>query len=159
MPLHLLVTEKPPVRATNAYDPRLYREAAWLFKRHAISVLPSVASLKALRDAKKSTAPNEYVAFGDPLLLGSDGTDTSALDRQQCPKDVLRLAANKPRGATQLRGISAYFRGNLADVAEVQKLPALPETTDEVCGVARRLGVPDSEIWLGKKPPKATSSS
>ena len=30
-------------------DLAAYRDAPWLLKRHAVSVLPSVASLKALR--------------------------------------------------------------------------------------------------------------
>src|SRR5262249_13836571 len=109
-----------------------YRDAAWLLKRHAISVLPSVASLKALRQlAKTSSAPKSYVAFGNPLLLGPDGSDTGAWDRQQCPKNAPR-AAGAARGATPLPGISVLFRGNLANVAEVQKFTALPETTDEL---------------------------
>jgi CHAT domain-containing protein len=149
LPFHLLVTQKPPVAVPES--PSQYRDAGWLLKRHAISVLPSVASLKALRQfAKTSSAPKSYVAFGNPLLLGPDGSDTGAWDRQQCPKDAPRVAV-ATRTATPLPGISALFRGNLADVAEVQKLTALPETADELCAVARQLGVPESEIWLGKR--------
>jgi hypothetical protein len=33
----------------------------------------------------------------------------------------------------------------------LQKLTALPETTDELCTVARKLGVPESELWLGDR--------
>src|SRR5438128_577526 len=117
-----------------------------------MTVLPSVASLQALRQfAKKSTASKAYVAFGNPLLLGPEGTDTSAWDRQRCPKDAPGSGQRVARAGTRLPGISSLFRGNLADVAEVQKLDALPGTTDELCGVARRLGVPESEIWLGER--------
>src|SRR6202040_3453601 len=55
LPFHLLVTEKARVttgivkNSITAEDMAPYREAAWLTKRHAVSVLPSVASLKALR--------------------------------------------------------------------------------------------------------------
>ena len=48
LPFHLLVTEKPAV-AVPERGLAAYRDAAWLLKRHAITVLPSVASLKALR--------------------------------------------------------------------------------------------------------------
>ena len=34
-----------------------YRNAAWLLKRHAVSVLPSVTSLKALRALAPGNAP------------------------------------------------------------------------------------------------------
>jgi CHAT domain-containing protein len=151
LPFHVLVTQKPTATASKSSSG--YRDAAWLLKRHAISVLPSVASLKALRQfAKKSIAPKPYVAFGNPLLLGPDGADTSAWDRQRCPKEAPRIAQRVAARATaQVPGISSLFRGNLADVAEVQKLTALPETTDELCTVARRLGVPESELWLGDR--------
>ena len=46
LPFHLLVTD-----AASAGDPAsmdAYRNAGWLLKRHAISVLPWVASLKSL---------------------------------------------------------------------------------------------------------------
>src|SRR3569833_1471298 len=48
LPFHLLVTEKSaiPIDADNLAR---YRDAAWLIKRQAVSVLPSVASLSALR--------------------------------------------------------------------------------------------------------------
>jgi hypothetical protein len=47
-----LVTEKPALavpEVSTSQDLAAYREAAWLLKRHAVSVLPSVASLNALR--------------------------------------------------------------------------------------------------------------
>ena len=47
LPFHLLVTEKPAAAIPEKLDG--YRDAAWLLKRHAVSVLPSVASLKSLR--------------------------------------------------------------------------------------------------------------
>ena len=47
LPFHLLVTEKPPAAIPETFAG--YRDAAWLLKRQAVSVLPSVASLKALR--------------------------------------------------------------------------------------------------------------
>ena len=47
LPFHLLVTEKPAMAIPDKFDG--YRNAAWLLKRHAVSVLPSVTSLKALR--------------------------------------------------------------------------------------------------------------
>ncbi len=52
LPFHLLVTQKPAVAVPQVNAPRdlaAYRDAAWLLRRHAVSVLPSVASLKALR--------------------------------------------------------------------------------------------------------------
>jgi len=39
LPFHLLVTEKPPAAIPEKLEG--YRDAAWLLKRHAVSVLPS----------------------------------------------------------------------------------------------------------------------
>jgi CHAT domain-containing protein len=51
--------------------------------------------------------------------------------------------------------IGSKFRGPLADVKEVERLQPLPETTKELCAVARRLGIPESDIesrvWLGSR--------
>jgi hypothetical protein len=41
------------------------------------------------------------------------------------------------------------FRDNQADIEDVRSWAPLPETADELCEVARRLGVPYSEILLG----------
>jgi hypothetical protein len=51
LPLHLLVTDKPAIAVPQMQikDMAAYRDAAWLVRRHAVTVLPSVASLKALR--------------------------------------------------------------------------------------------------------------
>ena len=148
---HLLVTQDPD--ATTSGKSSRYRDAAWLVNRYAISVLPSVASLKALRQrANKGVASKSYVAFGNPLLLGPDRTDTSAWDGQRCPTEEPGLAQRvAARDAAQFPDIGSLFRGNLADVSEVQRLSALPETTGELCAVARKLGVPESEIWLGER--------
>jgi hypothetical protein len=63
----LLVTEKPAAAIPGKIED--YRDAAWLLKRQAISVLPSVASLKALRRfARKKQATKPMIGFGDPLF-------------------------------------------------------------------------------------------
>ena len=49
LPFHLLVTEKPAKPVVGVKDIALYRDAAWLIKHYAVSVLPSVPSLRALR--------------------------------------------------------------------------------------------------------------
>ena len=70
IPFHVLVTEKPDPAATGA---DAFRRAAWLAKSNSITVLPSVSSLKALREhAKTSHATKPFVGFGNPLLDGPD---------------------------------------------------------------------------------------
>ena len=67
LPFHLLVTEKPAAAIPEKFDG--YRDAAWLLKRQAVSVLPSVGSLKALRAfARKDQGIKPMTGFGDPLF-------------------------------------------------------------------------------------------
>ena len=69
LPLGLLVTR--PSAAAAADD---YRQVAWLAREMAISVLPSVASLRELRDkAGRSAAAKPFVGFGDPIFAGAAG--------------------------------------------------------------------------------------
>ena len=71
-----------------------YRSAAWLARRHAITVLPAVSSLKALRRvAKPSAATKPMIGFGNPLLDGDPAerpweADWAKLARQKqaCPQ-------------------------------------------------------------------------
>ena len=79
LPFQVLIT-KPPTSSD-------HREAAWLAREHAITVLPTVASLKALRRiGKPSIAPRPMVGFGNPLL---DGPDVRyARPRQARPREA-----------------------------------------------------------------------
>jgi hypothetical protein len=72
LPFHLLVTEKPATALPQVKDVATYRDAAWLIKRQAASVLPSVGSLKALRVfGRKHQTGKPMVGFGDPVFLRS----------------------------------------------------------------------------------------
>ncbi len=81
-PFEVLVTSK-----LDKTLPRFeaYARAAWLGQRQSIKVLPSVASLRALSDAKATQAAEPFIGFGNPLLTGLDGSDRSAFSKQVCP--------------------------------------------------------------------------
>jgi CHAT domain-containing protein len=49
------------------------------------------------------------------------------------------------------RVTSRKLRGGMVDVAELRSQVPLPETADELCSVARNLGVPESDIRLGSR--------
>ena len=68
LPFNVLVTEAPKAPTGRLVD---YRNASWLGTRQPITVLPSVASLKALRHFAKSTRTRKaYLGIGNPLLDG-----------------------------------------------------------------------------------------
>src|SRR5262249_56225456 len=69
LPLGVLVTEPPNARIP--VSPTGYREVSWLGVRQPLSVLPSVGSLKMLRQfAKAGRATKTYLGIGNPLLEG-----------------------------------------------------------------------------------------
>ena len=69
LPFHLLLTDKPAMAAPEIKDMAVYRDAPWLIKRHAINVLPAVASLTALRRfAAREPGGKPMIGFGDPMF-------------------------------------------------------------------------------------------
>ncbi len=137
LPFHLLVTEKPVQAIPEKFEG--YRDAAWLLKRQAVSVLPSVTSLKALRAlARRDPGIKPMTGFGDPLFDPS----REAGDKRAAIKTVSRSVVT---GA-----YTEFWRGAGVDRTRLaQSLPQLPDTADELNAVAKDLGVPASDIHLG----------
>ena len=124
LPLGVLVTEEQAAPPSDLAD---YRKVPWLARRYAMTVLPSVSSLRALRlFAARTLAKKPFVGFGDPLLEG-DGRG--------------------PRGIE----FASLFRGSrgYADVRQVRKLARLPDTADELEAVASTLG--SGEVYLRER--------
>jgi CHAT domain-containing protein/tetratricopeptide (TPR) repeat protein len=141
LPLHLLVTKKPAlaIPATNAPgDLAVYRDAAWLLKRQAVSVLPSVASLKTLRGlARGDKAGKPLVGFGDPVF---DPNEAKLVKR------TAARAANRSAAAT--RGYGGFWQGTGIDRARLSELPRLPESANELKMVADRLRAAPTDVHL-----------
>jgi CHAT domain-containing protein/tetratricopeptide (TPR) repeat protein len=141
LPFHLLVTEKPASAPPNtgrvtAEGAAANRDAAWLIKRQAVSVLPSVASLQALRaPTRVDQSGKPMIGFGDPLfsLRPEPGSE---------PK--------KGRSRGKARAYSDYWRGAGLDRNMLMNaLPQLPDTADELKAIAKALGAPATDILLG----------
>jgi CHAT domain-containing protein/tetratricopeptide (TPR) repeat protein len=152
LPFQVLMT-KPP--ASN--DPA---SAAWLIRDHAITVLPSVASLAALRrTAKPSAATKPMIGFGNPLLDGDqkhprDGGYYKEL--ADMARSHIGCAATQEQRTASLRALSRNFTPvaqtvGIADLTDLKRQTPLPETADELCAVARRLGADTGEIRIGKR--------
>lgn len=158
VPFHLLVTDKPVAAGAGAAR---YRDAAWLLKRYAVTMLPSVGSLKALRVyARSDRAPKPMIGFGDPVFSPEplpvaitqpspaappkSSAPSKAANSNSPPKKV-KMASAKTRAYTD------YWQGVGVDRENMtQALPALPDTADELKAVAAKLGVPSSDILLGR---------
>lgn len=146
LPFHLLVTEKPAKLPSKPDDLSVYRDAQWLMKRQAVSVLPSVASLKALRGlGRRVVAPKPMIGFGDPLF----GPDLPS------PTPGRQLEAARSPQLT--RAYTDFWKGDGVDRSKLaQALPALPDTADELKAVAANLGAPLSDIHLGRDASETT---
>jgi CHAT domain-containing protein len=133
LPFHLLVTEKPAAAIPDKIEG--YRNAAWLLKRQAVSVLPSVSSLKALRGfARRDRAVKPMTGFGDPVFNPSEGGS----ERRTASRSVTNLA------------YTDFWQGAGVDRSRLaQALPQLPDTADELNAVGKDLGVAAADIHLG----------
>jgi CHAT domain-containing protein len=138
LPFHLLVTEKPVAAIPEKLDG--YRDAAWLLKRQAVSVLPSVSSLKSLRAfARKDQAIKPMTGFGDPLF--NPALQGNA-DKRAATKSASRSLTNV--------AYTDFWQGAGVDRARLaQALPQLPDAADELNAVGKDLGVSLSDIHLG----------
>ena len=147
VPFHLLVTERPRAAAPSvadsitAADMAPYRDAAWLTKRQAVSVLPSVASLKVLRQfTRKDQAPKPIIGFGDPVF---NAAAAAASAQRSVNKTVSRNLAT--------RSFTDFWQGAGVDKSRLgEALPQLPDTADELKAVAQELGAPLDDIHLGR---------
>ena len=153
LPFQVLVTAPPSASGD-------HKSAAWLVRDHAVTVLPAVSSLIALRRvARAGAATRPMIGFGNPLLDG-DQNDASfgayfkreaelAREKQRCPETLWRRVASLVglrRGVTPVQ-----TRGGLADVNFMRMQAPLPETADELCAVARALGAETNNIYLGAR--------
>lgn len=128
LPFQVLVTE--PSTSTDA---QRYRDAAWLIRRHALSVLPSVSSLRVLRRiAAADEAPLPFIGLGDPVFKqpGSEPDNSDGRER----------SVSLP--------VNSFYRESVPDLAALSRgLVQLPETADELRKVQETLGAdPDTVI-------------
>jgi CHAT domain-containing protein/Tfp pilus assembly protein PilF len=145
LPFHLLVTEKPAAAIPEKIEG--YRDAAWLLKRQAVSVLPSVGSLKALRAfARKDQSTKPMTGFGDPLF---NPAPEGSGDKRAATKSASRSVTTS--------AYTEFWQGASVDRARLaQALPPLPDTADELNAVAKDLGVAASDIHLGSDASETT---
>ena len=126
LPLQLLVTTDPTGEKRKDID--------WLVRKYAITVLPSTASLKILRERKMpAIAAKPMIGFGDPVF---DRTVPTATERKV---------------AILSRSLPEFYRGLTVDMKSLaEALMPLPETADELRAVAKALGARSEDVKLGE---------
>jgi CHAT domain-containing protein len=139
LPFHLLVTDQPPAPPTDPNALPAYSDAAWLIRRQAVTVLPSVASLKALRStARADHGTKPFIGFGDPLFQNN-------------------APPGNRRGVARTRGYNEFWTARGAvDRGVLTTLERLSDTADEIKDIAARLGASPDDIHLGKDASETT---
>jgi len=123
LPFGVLVTSPYKGKLT---DPKSHRTVPWFAKDYALTVLPAVSSLRALRKfAKKTSGSNPFIGFGNPTF-------------SQEKKIPVRFS-------------DLFSRGVIANVEEVRKFHNLPETADELYSIAHSLNASSSNVYLQEK--------
>jgi CHAT domain-containing protein len=122
MPPQLLVTKDPSGKSLKDMD--------WLIRSHALTVLPSVASLKILRTGSQtSSARKPIIAFADPAFS---------------------KAARAQAQQVAMRSLTSFYRGPQVDIAAIgEYLPQLPGTRREAQQIADDLKADAADIKLG----------
>jgi CHAT domain-containing protein len=125
LPLQVLITGDPEGKDPEATD--------WLVRKYAVTILPSVASLKILRNRKLMVAfAKPMIGFGDPIF------DKTA---QTNPRQNI---------SSLNRSLTSFYRGMTADTTALGNLIPLPETADELRTIANQLGAEPEDIKLGE---------
>jgi CHAT domain-containing protein len=145
LPLSLLPTA--PAKVDDGKGPLFsgYRNVAWLARTHAVSVVPSAAALRTLRQMPPGSSIRErMIGFGDPIF--SKQQAKIELAKVDAPVQVAMATRGLPlqrRSSPKLEGV---------DSAELAQLPALPDTAAELKSIALALGEdPAKALLLGVK--------
>jgi CHAT domain-containing protein len=125
LPLQVLITSDPEGKDLEATD--------WLVRKYAITILPSVASLKILCDRKSIVASAKpMIGFGAPIF------------------DKTAEAGQRPETSSLDSSLTSFYRGMTADTTALARLIPLPETGDELRAIAKELGAEPEDIKLGE---------
>jgi CHAT domain-containing protein len=148
LPLSLLPTA--PMAVTERKDPWFaqYRTVPWLARTHAVTLVPSAAALRILRQLPPGAAMREsLVGFGDPFFSAEQAVEA---ERQQPRAPLVEVAALPDHDVPLPR--RALVETRQIDSADLARLPRLPDTADELKSIALSLQVdPTKALHLGKE--------
>jgi CHAT domain-containing protein len=132
LPIGLLPTA-PATLAKGALPFEEYKAVPWLARKVALVQLPSVRALTGLRRLPAVTAERKlYLGIGDPFFSKEQAVQVAAVSNTAQPTTTTRGAPVRLRSAPKTLGV---------DAAELALLPRLPDTAEELLGIAKSLGV------------------
>ena len=124
LPFGILIKSDPEGKTLKDQD--------WLIKSYALTILPSIYSLKTMRASVAMVeAGKPMIAFADPVFSKEAHADAKA-------KRVV------------MRSLASFYKGSQLDVKSLAEgLPQLPGTRAEVETIAKNLRVGKDDIKLG----------
>jgi CHAT domain-containing protein len=158
LPLSLLPVDPAQVIASS--DDALfsnYRGVHWLARTHAVTMVPSAAALRTLRQLPPGkSSRQELIAFGDPIFSKAQADEAEKAATVQVAAaqgsdgvPAVSVSSNLTRGVPLKRRSAPKLEG--VDSAELAMLPRLPDTADELKSIALALQVDPSKVLnLGK---------
>lgn len=138
LPPGLLVTNLPEGGQAGDDDDDALRSTHWLIRSKAVAILPSVASLRTIRQilpVERVSAQNPLLAFVDP--------DYSAI----IPAETKQVPVTG--------SFASYYRGGVLDMAALHSLSRLPLAREEGDGLMKVLKAPAQAVLWGRAASKA----
>jgi len=129
-----------------------YREVSWLVRSHAVTMLPSVASLGTLRAMPPGDPRRRaFVGFGDPYF-----SQEQAVLAAQEQAIVASAGERRPREVVALntRAMPIRFRSSpeAFDSSQLGKLLRLPDTAEEIKSLASAMDADlTRDVFLGAR--------
>jgi CHAT domain-containing protein len=149
LPLSLLPTAPAQIETNEDVLFASYKKVPWLARTHAVTMVPSSAALRTLRNLPPGKPERSaLIAFGDPYF------STEQRDQAVAATKVADASAGAPaslatRGIPLKRRSSPKLDG--VDSAELAMLPRLPDTAEELRSIALALHAdPGKVLNLGK---------
>jgi CHAT domain-containing protein len=145
LPLGLLPTAPATVKTDAEPFFAGYRNVPWLARTHAVTLVPSAAALRTLRQLPPgSDKRQQMIGFGDPLF-----------NKDQAGEGATAQLASAPGTEVATRGLPFKRRAapktDGVDSAQIGMLPRLPDTADELKSIALALQTdPTKVLNLGK---------
>jgi len=139
LPLSLLVTKPTAQPAKGGATAFIgYKSVPWLTREIAVSQVPSVTALTALRSLPPGNANRKnFIGFGDPYFSPQQ---EKAAEKQAKPTQLAtRGVPLNLRSAPKTAGVSS---------AELALLPRLPDTSTELKEIGKAIGASDGDIYL-----------
>ena len=138
LPISLLPTAPAEIKANGPLFSG-YREVPWLARTHAVTMVPSAAALRTLRELPPGkSGRTALIGFGDPLFSSDEAAQAaSEIKLADASTNATRGALLKRRSTPKLEGVAS---------AELALLPRLPDTAEELRSIALALHTDPSKV-------------